>query len=481
MKKVVRGESYDDSSEEAILQYAKTLEGKTLRELLDIPEEVKPKGYTPAKVNGKQGNKGAMGDNVEELFFDIRNNNDQAPDFIHTQLELKTTGLVYSKKDKSMRAKERLAITNINYMKILDEDFETSHFLDKASKILLLAYDYRDDTDNVFDMRFQLAAIWGIPDSDIPQIRKDWETVIEKVRAGKAHEISGRDTLYLEAATTGSGHGKTVPQPNSDIPAKPRRWMLKSSYMTAVLNSLFDKKDKYEAISRTQNQETLDLKELVRERFKPYFGLSRSELKKTLNIQYKESAKQFLHGLTKQILGVSSNAEITEFKKANVTTKTIRLNSNGRLQESISFPAFKWTTIAETPWEESDFYKNLQTPFLFVVFKDRPIGDGKFEPYLYDIVWWSCPDDTLAEAEEVYNDTRRKVLRGDYEHFAPITGLDGNGSRIHVRPHGRNSSDTYETPQGGAESKKAFWLTNHYVKEIIDESHARYKEDEGAE
>lgn len=94
MKKVVRGETYDDSDLESILLYAKTIEGKTLREVLDIPQDLKPKGYTKPKVTGKQGNKGAMGDNVEEYFFDIPNNNSQAPDFTTTRMELKTTGLV---------------------------------------------------------------------------------------------------------------------------------------------------------------------------------------------------------------------------------------------------------------------------------------------------------------------------------------------------------------------------------------------------
>lgn len=469
MKKVVRGETYDDSDLESILLYAKTIEGRTLREALDIPQDLKPKGYTKPKVEGKQGNKGAMGDNVEEYFFDISNNNSQAPDFTTTQMELKTTGLI-RRKDGQMHAKERLAITNINYMTILDETFENSHLREKTNRVLLMAYDYRDDTDNVFDMKFELASLWHIPEEDLPQIRKDWDTVIEKVRAGKAHEISGRDTLYLEAATTGSGHGVTVPQPNSSTRAKPRRWMLKSSYMTGVLRTLLEKKNKVEAIQRDADERQLTLEELIRSKFKNYFGKTASEILYDLNSTCSSKAKQAHASSTiamlKAAFGIDRNATISEFEKAGLvssTIRTVRVEKNGRIKESVSFPAFKWDTIMNTPWEESDFYKTLQRPFLFVVYRDN--GDKQYR--LDDVVLWTCPDDAVSEAQKVYEDTQRKVKRGVYDQFVRITGFDGTGSIFHVRTHGRDGKDMIPTPQGGMETRRSFWITNHYVTDHI--------------
>lgn len=464
MKKVVRGETYDDSNVERILLYAKTIEGQTLREVLGIPDDVKPKGYTEPKTAGKQGNKGTMGDNVEKYFFDIENNNNQAPDFSMTELELKTTGLIRNKKG-DIRAKERLAITNINYMTILNETFEDSHMRDKTRRVLLMAYDYRDDTDNIFDMKFELVALWGIPEEDLPQVREDWEKVIAKIRDGKAHEISSRDTLYLEAATTGSGHGVMVQQPNSPVPAKPRRWALKSSYMTNVVNGLLAKK-KVEKIQRDEDERDLTLEELIRSRFKDYIGLTAPEILRKLNSVCSSAAKQAhatsTMALLKAAFGIDRDASIAEFEKAGLrksTIRTLRVEKSGRIKESVSFPAFKWSDIAETPWEESDLRKTLLSPFLFVVYRDN--GDGEYR--LDDVVLWTCPNDAFAEAERVYEDTRRKVRRGVYDQFAPITGLDGTGSIFHVRPHARNGADTYPTPQGGEEMKRSFWITNHYI------------------
>lgn len=476
MKKVIKGVTYDDRDDASVLEYARRLEGKTLREALDIPRDMMPKGYTKASTEGKQGNKGAMGENVEEYYFDIHNNSKQEPDFPYIGMELKTTALFEKREDDTtsssrkknkpvtIRAKERLAITSINYNTILNETFETSHLWEKAKKILLMVYEYRDDTDNVFDMPYRLAAIWGIPDEDLPQIRDDWETVMQKIRDGKAEQISSRDTKYLEAATTGSGHGATVSQPNSDVSAKPRRWALKGSYMTTVINKLFEERERrIEQIRRDGEDNTLTLEELVQTRFLPYFGKSVDQLKRELGLDAIKQPKNLYARMTKAILGVGSDAEIEEFAKADVITRTIRVQDNGRIRESVSFPAIDWIEIANTEWEDSDFYRTLQRPFLFVVYR----GESSQHCRLEGLTWWSCPDDALEEARLVYEDTRHRVLAGDYAHFVKGSGFDGTGSRFHVRPHGRNKEDVSPTPQGGMAGKKSFWITNRYVEEII--------------
>ncbi len=43
-------------------------------------------------------------------------------------------------------------------------------------------------------------------------------------------------------------------------------------------------------------------------------------------------------------------------------------------------------------------------------------------------------------------------------------------SRVaHVRPHGRDSTDTAPLPTGGSMTKQCFWLNNSYVAEQIKE------------
>ena len=38
----------------------------------------------------------------------------------------------------------------------------------------------------------------------------------------------------------------------------------------------------------------------------------------------------------------------------------------------------------------------------------------------------------------------------------------------HVRPHARNSKDTYELPDGRKYPKQCFWLNNSYILSQLD-------------
>lgn len=455
MKKVQRGVTYDDGDVASIEAYAKHIENKTLREALDLPDDAKPKGA---------GGKGAMGDTVEEYYFDIKNNNVQGPDFPKVGVELKTTGLKYDA-DKKPRAKERLAITAINWNEVVNEDFETSHLMDKISKVLLMAYDYNPDSDSVLDMTFRLASMWGVPERDKPQMLADWNAVLDKVRAGDADKVSGRDTVYLEAATTGSGHGKVYPQPYSDRPAKPRRWALKPTYMTTVINQLFNRQ-KYGSIKRQEGDEKLTLHQLVERRFAPYMGKTTDELKSLLNLSGSRSSKQFYARITKAILGVGTDEAIEEFDKAGIMVRTIRRSHTGYVKESISFPAMDYVEVADTDWQDSKLRAYMTSPFLFVVFRMN-VKDGPL--LLSQLVWWTPTDEDLTEARRVYVRTRQLIKDNDYNHFPGMKGFDGKGSHVHVRPHG-TKNETCTTPQETQEGKKSFWISNRYVRQVLDGS-----------
>lgn len=67
--------------------------------------------------------------------------------------------------------------------------------------------------------------------------RNDFNTIKEKVKKGKAHELSEGDTEYLGAFTKGRNKHDTRKQPFSKIEAKKRAYSLKNKYMTWVLNS----------------------------------------------------------------------------------------------------------------------------------------------------------------------------------------------------------------------------------------------------
>lgn len=182
---------YDKSDKQSIYHYALDLWGSTLRGKSDVEQ-----------VADIRRNKGSFGNAVEYYYFFIDNSSDSAPDFKEAGIELKTTPLKRSK-DGSLSSKERLVIGMIDYMEVVNETFETSHMVEKAEDILLISCLWEPETDPL-DYRIELVEmvdLKGLPEGDLAQIKDDWETVVDKVLDGRAHEISGSDTLYLEACT----------------------------------------------------------------------------------------------------------------------------------------------------------------------------------------------------------------------------------------------------------------------------------------
>lgn len=437
---------YDPADKDSVLEYASALVGHTLREKTDAESIEDPKKR-----------RGSYGDSVELCYFGIEPNSVQGPDFPDAGLELKTTPVKMTKSGR-LSAKERLVITMIDYMTVVDEEFETSTLVNKAKDILLVTYLYEKDQDPL-DYIVELAAEWGLPEEDMPIFKEDWETVVNKVRAGRAHEISGGDTLYLEACTKASNSSARRPQPFSDIPAKPRAWALKASYMTATYEKMG-----MQAIERGAGERSLGLLELVKRHFESYRGMTEEELGTRFGYLHegKRKPKNLCALVTRRILGVSEDTKIAEFEKAGIKPKTMRLKMNGRPKEAVSFPAFDYRELAERDFEDSDFLGYLEQKYLFVVYRE-----GKDSAYrLSDVCFWQMPESDLIEAKRCYDQMRENVRSG----HAEVSVKSSENRCCHVRPHGRNSHDTCPTPYGVPVVKKCFWLNQDYLQEQITHS-----------
>lgn len=171
---------YDPKSAESILEYAGQLVGKTLREATGVNEIASPRQR-----------RGAFGNALEEYYFKIPPNSSPRADFDGAGLELKSTPLRKTKKGELV-AKERLVLGMIDYSSVVNESFECSHLIEKAASILLVSYLYEPDKSPL-DYVIEAVVQWGFPEEDLPQIRRDWDTVVNKVRAGHAEDISSGD------------------------------------------------------------------------------------------------------------------------------------------------------------------------------------------------------------------------------------------------------------------------------------------------
>ncbi len=431
-------QKYDKTSIESIVGYSKLLTGKTLNEVVTLPHSV---------ANSR--NKGDLGGMIEAHFFELPPTN-KGIDFPEAGLELKTTGLL-RRSDGSLKAKERLVLTKINYCDIAKEEWEFSAFLSKCKMMLILFYLYDKEVPS-FDQRFILDPIlFSLEEQDIATIRRDWEFIRNQVRAGKAHELSEGDTFYLGACRKGSGKEdeKLMDQPFSDQKAKSRAFSFKASYVNLLINGRKE-------IDVLGLDEVVTFEEATAARFEPFFGMSLGDIAKRFGYQ-KKSPKSFTRQLAMRIIS-NGGESVPELEKAGVELKTVRLNKKGRPREAMSFPGFKPLEIIDEDWENSNFFHRIESRFLFVVFRQDEDGIERLESAVY----WNMPYLDRLEAKRVWEETKKRIIDN-----VPNLPRSSESHVAHVRPKAKNALDTWPTPQGGTRVKQCFWLNRDYIREVL--------------
>lgn len=451
---------YDETNPKSIKQYAQALLDNSLRHLVDIDEgSIDPK------------NKGDFGHILEKYYFFYDLKPDKEPDFPKACVELKSSPLKKLKRGDFV-SKERLVLNIINYNEIITEKWKENQFLSKNSLLLLIFYLWEQDK-NVLDQIIKLVDLWKFPDEDLKIIKDDWIKIQKKVLDGKAHEISEGDTLFLGACVKGSQGGNKREQPfNKKIKAKQRAYSLKQKYVNFIIHQFANKRFgperaqnwgyKAERIAKSLREynEGETLENLVYRKFKPYFGKSIPELKTKFNLEFAKTSKHKTFLIIRAILGISEGKKIEEFEKADVEIKSITLEKNGRLKESMSFPHIIYKEIIRQKFEDSPIYEKLTKRFFFIIFEKNE----KKIPLLKKVKFWAMPKKDLNVYRKLFNDTKRKIKKGIYDDFIKISD-DMIG---HIRPHGRNSDDKIETPTNTLEIKRCFWLNSKYIKEQIN-------------
>jgi DNA mismatch repair protein MutH len=454
---------YNPDDKKSIIDFAKLLRGKTLREACD--ESILKHNYS---------GKGNFGQILEKFYFLYEPNSVSEPDFAIAGLELKSTPLKQLK-NKEYRSKERLVLNIINYFEVVNQDFETSSFWKKNANILLIFYLHKADYD-ILDYLIKLVDEWKFPRTDLEIIKKDWQIIKLKIAEGKAHELSEGDTFYLGACTKGANANSTRKQPFNDIPAKQRAYSLKQGYVNHIIASIaneatgiYGKLIPSSAIAKKQT-----IEEVVISRFQPYYNKTVDEIIKKTKVKINKKAKNFYANLTKAILGIELDKEIEEFNKAEIIVKTVRLKVNNLPKENISFSNFKYEELVNEEWEDSNFKNILEHKFLFVFFQFE-----NEELILRKVKFWNMPYADILEAEKVWAKTKNIVSIGeivrevkDGMRYTNFPNKSFN-SVSHVRPHATNAADAYPLPtmdkltNANEYTKHCFWLNNTYIRDEV--------------
>ena len=418
-------------------------------------------------------NKGGLGQMVEQVLFGLQTNNDSEPDFTKAGIELKVTP--YKKlKDGKLSAKERLVLNIIDYMNEYKNKFQSSHFWFKNNTIQLLWYLW-EPNKNIKDLKITHEKLLELAkNEDLKQIEEDWKFIINKIKDGKAHEISEADTMYLAACSKGANANSLRKQPFSEIPAMQRAFCFKNSYMTQLVRKYIGN---YSDVEKILKKTTASFNEFVTTIVNKYKDMSQKELMKEFNLD--SSAKNINSILISRMFNVKINLrETEEFQKANIIPKTVRIEENGSIKESISFPAFKFTEIINQNWETCYLKKELETTkYMFFVFKKDK------DDYIFKgIKLWNMPQiDIETSVMDMWKKTYNTIKNGNIVRYIKdgkrktnFVGISENDV-CHVRPHARDAKDTFKLPvkdqlTGVTEyTKQCFWINSNYIKSIFQE------------
>lgn len=485
---------YDDTNIDSIFKYAKKLEGMTFQEVLDEYKKSSQKIYiNPLQASNEisdydnsynntlpsKGAKGQLGNILERYYFGYMPNGRQQADFSKIGLELKQT-CIDQKKDGEYTAGERLSITNISYKEPVEDNFYLSHVWNKIAKILLIHY-LRDKSKDRFDYPIKYVNLFTPPQEDLAIIIQDYLKIISKIKDGKAHEISESDTLYLGACTKGASAEKsTVPQYYGDkTPARKRNFCFKRQYMDYVLNHyILNKTDSSESILKTNgfNQKESFEKQIL-DMINMHAGKTDKELCELYDREYNNNKAQW-SDLAYKMLGIKGN-HAEEFIKANIVVKSIRLELNGTMKESISLPPFSFKQLVTEKFEQSSFCEYFEeTKFFFVVYKSNGTNY-----VLQGAQLWNMPiSDLYGDAQIGWQKIHDKIQSGInfiVENGRVINDLPNKSDNqiLHIRPHAAKAAyklnngymigdiqkNANQLPNGEWMTTQSFWLNNNYI------------------
>lgn len=483
-----------------------TREYSSLEDVMSALFSAKDKSFRELDKTGRAlsgGNKGSLGQIIEESVLGYAINSDAEPDIRigDTNYELKVTPLKHIKKGKATSAKERLVIDIINYLHLAEEtDFETSAMWDKARNIILVYY-YDDRTDTKKELRIDckvLASyILRYQEQDLATIKEDWEIIRNKVASGHADELSESDTNYLAACTKGANAKQlrdapaTSGSPTPTIRAKQRAFSFKSSYMTAIARQLLSQPSELQQLPLTADQ---SLNQYIEERFAPFVGESAGSIAESIGFSVSPGANHYNAGIVRMMLSVkkSNILDTEEFYKANVTQiKTSTFYPNGLPRQHMSFKALtdeQWQLWADPDanWEDSFLRDFFETNRFLIAVSQSPDAYQKGHDKSKDIFrggfLWNMPsEDVERYVKPVWERVHELLVHKTWLNYG-IRGknlLPGQSFNevFHLRPHARKGKDNGPAseitvlPSGESITKQAFWLDRRYIAKIVKEHH----------
>lgn len=428
------------ATEEEILARAVLLEGMRVG---DIP------GIRLTSADAKRGRQ-EVGHAIE-AWFGIPPNPSPEPDFPAAGIELKVVPLVAT--DSGLRVKERTVISLIDYDAIARETWDIAS-VRKKLRILFVFFEHLPGRPKE-EFPIHHVLLWEPRGRVLMQIRRDWELVRDKVRAGLAHELSEADGKIMGPCTKGASSRSLRSQPFSEVPAMSRAFALKPWFTFALYSEPGG-----EGLSVGELAETASLRTLLRN-FDRFVGRTVADVGAELGIP-PSRAKNYAARVVHAAVRAASPLDTSKFEAVGPTVRMTRVGPDLFPYEAMSFPAFRHLELAEEEWEDSALLAQIEHMLIVPVFgptRSTPQGECVIQRPVY----WHPTADELAVIRREWEMFRDLIAEGKADKLP----TESRTEAIHVRPHGRDARDRDPTPGGGSEIRKSFWLNKWAVQRIL--------------
>lgn len=449
-------------------------------------------------------NKGWIGNSIESDWFGVKNNTKQEADIPYLNLEIKVTPI--RKTRNGWSAKERLVLNIFSFHDEPTRNFVNSSFLEKANLIELVYYEYLKDKVSP-ELVVKAATLFNLnklPEDDLLIIEQDWNTIVNKIKEGKAEELSDSLTKYLAASTKG---GKTkrnlTTQPYSDKKAHRRAFTLKGSYMTQVARKVMGIQNE-KIVKNPEELKKKSFEEIIIHKYKPFIGKTKKELAKhfSINIPEKDD-KASTAILASKMLNLDGDIQNSEeFIKADISIKTVVVESGKQITKEgfkINIPdntIINPKMLVDEDWLNSLLRDYLSTyQFMLVIFEKTETNT-----IFKGVKFWHVPyEDLEGDISRIWNETRQIFIEGvelTYtewgKNYRVLNNLPESSNKkiLHVRPSADNRSykpnkDSMNLPFKSKwinrpsekleiltdfyMTKQAWWLNNDYMYEQVKE------------
>jgi DNA mismatch repair protein MutH len=438
---------YRTASEEQILAKASELRGRLLGTL---------PGARFTAATGATG-RAEVGHAIEH-YFGIPPNPSPLPDFPGAGIELKVLPL--RRTGRGLAVKERTVISQIDYLKLMEQTWATAS-VRKKLRILFVFFEHLDGMPKeAFPIHDVL--LWQPDARTNLLLQADWERVSQKVRQGKAHELSESDGAIMGPCTKGASGASVRRQPFGDAPAKSRAWALKPSFTWSLYVGATERRASESVLTSLAPDAARTFEQKLSGRFEPFVGQTIGQAGQILSIPASDS-KSYAAAVVRRIFGVKSfRARIIEFEEMGLTPRITRVRADLMPYEATSFPAFRYLSLLEEAWDDSDLLARLEY-MLFV----PVLGEAKATPQtdctIGRPVFWRPTANELELIRREWEQYRLEIELGSADRLTPAADTIA----IHVRPHARNALDTDEAPGVGPIVKKSFWLNKPFVQRIL--------------